>query len=36
MAVIIPDALQKKTDADPEYAKEIMAKDLPIMSSVIP
>lgn len=28
MAVIILDALQKKTDADPEYAKEIMAKDL--------
>lgn len=26
MAVIIPEALQKKMDADPEYAKEIMAK----------
>ena len=26
MAVIIPDALQKKMDADPEFAKEIMAK----------
>ena len=26
MSVIIPDALQKKMDADPEYAKEIMRK----------
>ena len=26
MAVIIPEALQKKMDADPKYAKEIMAK----------